>query len=316
MNIQQLEYIVAVDEFRHFQKAAEACFVTPATLSMMIKKLEQELDVILFDRSKRNVIPTDIGEIVIEKAKTALHHLKEISHVATYASEEIAGEVRVGIIPTLAPYLTHLFLPSLMKQYPNLKIKLMEWNTNQIIDGLKHNRLDIGIAATPLHLADIKEHHVFYEKLLAYTADRNQKQHKKEYLAPEEINLDRLWLLEEEHCLRAQVINLCSLKKQNSDDLQLDFEAGSIETLLNIVNMNEGVTIIPELVVPNLSEERKKKVRNFKSPVPVREISLLTYRHFMKEKLLKVMTDHIISGVQTVIGMNKKKKMIIDIEAK
>ena len=285
MNIQQLQYIVAVDEHRHFQRAAEACFITPATLSMMIKKLEQELDLIIFDRSKYPITPTDLGIPIIEKAKTILYHVKDLEHTAKYASEEIAGEIRIAIIPTLAPYLSYLFLPNLMKKYPNLKIKLYEWNTQQITDALTHNRLDVGIAATPLHQKEIRETPLFYEKLLAYSAEETSSLNKQ-YLAPEDINLNRLWLLEEDHCLRSQVINLCSLKKKNVKGLQLDFEAGSIETLLNIVGINEGITIIPELVFHTLSDERKQKVKEFTAPIPVREISLLTYHHYIKEKIL------------------------------
>lgn len=313
MNIQQLEYIVAVNDYRHFQKAAAACFVTPATLSMMIKKLEEELGVIIFDRRHKTVTPTDIGTIIIEKAKSALFHLKEVTHVATYANEDVAGIIRIGIIPTLAPYLTHLFLPSLMNAHPKLSIKLYEWNTNQIIDALKHNKLDIGIAATPLAHEDIKEHPLFYERLVAFSADAAQKQTVKKYLLPEDINIDKLWLLEEEHCLRSQVMNLCTLKKKNKDQLPLDFEAASIETLLNIVEINKGVTIIPELVLPTLTQQRLDKVYTFKQPEPVREISLLTYRYFIKQKVLQVVQQHILQGISSVLTHQPKAKNIIDI---
>lgn len=310
MNIQQLQYILAVDEYRHFQKAADACFVTPATLSMMVKKLEQELGVIIFDRSRQPVTTTTTGQLLIHKARTILHHIGELHHIAAFATDEVAGEIRIGIIPTLAPYLTHLFLPKLMEQYPLLKIKLYEWNTHQIVEALLHNRLDIGIAATPLHNADIKEKPLFYEKLMAYVSDPHWK---KQYIAPEDINLSRLWLLEEEHCLRSQVMNLCSLKKKHEESLQLDFEAGSIETLLNIVSINQGITIIPELVIPTLSKERKLKIRSFQSPIPVREISLLTYRHFIKEKLLNVLSQFILAAVDPFIQETQFSKKVIEI---
>lgn len=312
MNIQQLQYIVAVDEHRHFQRAAESCFVTPATLSMMIKKLEEELDIIIFDRSKQPVVPTDIGITIIEKAKTVLFHIKDLENSAKDNSNDMTGDVRIGIIPTLAPYLSHLFIPSLMSKYPQLKIKLLEWNTNQIIEALNHDRLDIGIAATPLNRPEIKEHPVFYEELVAYTTEKNIE-NNKEFIAPKDINLQRLWLLEEDHCLRAQVANLCSLKKKYGRNLQFDFEAGSIETLLNIVHMNEGITILPELAIQSLSEERKKGVKKFTTPVPVREISLLTYRHFIKNKLLQVLADEIKIAVQPFLSKYKGDQKIIKI---
>lgn len=312
MNIQQLQYIVAVDEHRHFQKAAEACFVTPATLSMMIKKLEQELNLILFDRSRQPIVPTTAGIPIIEKAKTILFHIRELEHTAKYATEEIAGEVRIAIIPTLAPYLSHLFLPDLLKKYPKLKIKLYEWNTDQITDSLIHNRLDVGIAATPLHIPEVIELPVFYEKLFAYSEEQSV-QPQKAFLAPEDINLKRLWLLEEDHCLRSQVINLCSLKKNQAKDLPIDFEAGSIETLLNIVGINNGITIIPELVIQTLSNDRKQKVRPFATPVPVREISLLRYKYFTKERLFNVIKEEIQNAVAPFISPNKEAHKVLEI---
>lgn len=313
MNIQQLQYIVAVDEHRHFQRAATACFVTPATLSMMIKKLEEELNCTIFDRSKQPVVPTDIGNSIIEKAKTVLFHIKDLENTTKDNSNDMAGEVRIAIIPTLAPYLSHLFIPSLMAKYSQLKIKLYEWNTNQIIEALNHDRLDIGIAATPLNRQEIKEHPVFYEKLVAYTTEKDSDENK-EFIAPKDINLQRLWLLEEDHCLRAQVANLCSLKKKYGRNLQFDFEAGSIETLLNIVQMNEGITILPELAIQSLSEERKKGVKKFTSPVPVREISLLTYRHFVKNKLLQVLSDEIKTAVQPFLSDMEGEQQILEIQ--
>lgn len=312
MNIQQLQYIVAADEHRHFQRAAESCFVTPATLSMMIKKLEEELNIIIFDRSKYPIVPTDIGNSVIEKAKTVLYHIKDLESTAKDNSNDMSGEIRIAIIPTLSPYLSHLFIPSFIEKYPNLRIKLYEWNTNQIIEALNHDRLDIGIAATPLNRQELKEHPLFYEELVAYTTDRNLTENK-EYLAPQDINLKRLWLLEEDHCLRAQVANLCSLKNKYGKNIQFDFEAGSIETLLNIVNINEGITVIPELAIQSLSEKRKSGIKRFASPVPVREISILTYRYFTKNKLIELISDEIKKAVQPYLNNMNSEKHIVEI---
>ncbi|MCA5006463.1 LysR substrate-binding domain-containing protein [Sphingobacterium bovistauri] len=313
MNIQQLQYIVAIDEHRHFQRAAESCFVTPATLSMMVKKLEEELEVTIFDRSKQPISPTDIGNSIIEKAKTVLYHIKDLENTAKGNSNDMEGDIRIAVIPTLAPYLSHLFLPQLIQKYPNMRIKLYEWNTNQIVEALNHDRLDIGIAATPLGRAEIKELPVFYEKLVAYTTDENYDDNK-EFIAPQDINLKKLWLLEEDHCLRAQVANLCSLKKKYGKNLQLDFEAGSIETLLNMVNINNGITILPELAVHTLSPQRKLCVKKFTAPIPVREISLLTYRHFIKTKLLQVLADEIKEAVTPYLSEMEGDKRIIDIQ--
>jgi LysR family hydrogen peroxide-inducible transcriptional activator len=312
MNIQQLQYIVAVDQHRHFQKAADACFVTPATLSMMVKKLEQELNIIIFDRSRQPVLPTELGVPIIEKAKAILFHIEDLIHTAQFAKDEVAGELRVAIIPTLAPYLIHLFLPSLMENYPLLKLKLFEWNTDQIIEGLTHNRIDIGIAATPLHHSEIKETLLFEEQLLAYSCGLKKSRLKK-YLTPEDIDLNRLWLLEEDHCLRSQVLNLCSLKKKQLDKSGLEFEAGSIETLLNIVSINEGITIIPEMVLQTLPADRLKHIRFFAEPAPVRAISMLTYRHFMKMKMAEALQSAIVASVKPILKKNKGETQIIEI---
>lgn len=312
MNIQQLQYIVAVDEHRHFQRAATACFITPATLSMMIKKLEEELNLIIFDRSKQPVVPTDAGIPVIQKAREILQYIHELESIAKNSGEDISGEIRLAIIPTLAPYLTHLFLPNLFAKYPNLKIRLYEWSTEQIIEALVHNRIDVGVAATPLKNNDIRETNLFYEQLVAFVASK-EKALNKRYIVAKDIDLSRLWLLEEEHCLRSQVQNLCSLKRKLHEETQLDFEAGSIDTLLNIVDINQGITVIPELVIHSLSAERKKQIRYFKAPVPVREISLLTYRHFVKEKVLKVLSDEIKIAVSPLLSLRKDENTIIDI---
>ena len=312
MNIQQLQYIVSIDEHRHFQRAAEACFVTPATLSMMVKKLEQELDIIIFDRNRQPIVSTTIGDVIIQKAKNVLYHIKDLENTVKSNNEELSGEIRIAIIPTLAPYLSHLFLPSMMKKYPHLKIKLFEWNTHQIVDALNHDRVDIGIAATPLHRPEIHEHPLFQEQLVVYNADQKAVK-EKIFIAPKDINYKRLWLLEEDHCLRSQVINLCSLKKKLGSNQQLEFEAGSLATLINIVNMNKGITILPELAIPALDEAKKECISRFTSPVPVREISLLTYRLFTRDKVLKVLAKEILHAVQPLLSTIDEESTVVDI---
>lgn len=200
----------------------------------------------------------------------------------------------------------------MLSKYPNLSVRLYEWNTNQIVEALNHDRLDIGIAATPLNRPEIKEKPIFYEKLLLYSAESPARPHKR-MIAPKDIDLKKLWLLEEDHCLRAQVANLCSLKKKSKHSEQLDFEAGSIETLLNIVQMNQGLTIIPELARFQLSKERQKGLRQFVAPIPVREISLLSYRHFVKEKLMLAIEDEIMTAVKPLLIKSKAELKIVDI---
>lgn len=312
MNIQQLEYIIAVDKYRHFLKAAESCFVTQATLSMMIKKLEEELDTLIFDRSKQPVVPTETGKQIIEQAKIILKEINTLRHISVKVKGEVKGELRIGIIPTLAPYLLPLFLYGILKKYPLLKFRINELNTNQIIDNLTNDLLDVGILATPLNNEGIKEYPLFYERLMVYVSDKEKELNKK-FIIPQDIDTNRLLLLEEGHCLRSQMINLCELRKKNTDFGNLEYEAGSIESLLKIVDLNSGITVIPELAMLNFSKARLKQIREFKSPVPVREISLVTYRHFIKVELLNMLTFEIRKVVSEIIPDMKKEWKIIEI---
>ena len=312
MNLQQLEYIVAVDKYRHFQKAANACFVTQATLSMMIKKLEEELEIIIFDRSKQPVIPTETGKEIVAQAQVILKETSYLKQLANDTKLEVKGQIRIGIIPTLAPYLLPLFLYNLLKNNPQLKVKVSELNTNQITEQLAKDVLDVGILATPINVEGIKEYPLFYEKLVVFVSDKETTL-KKKFILPEEIDVNRLWLLEEGHCLRSQMMNLCELRKKNSDFGNLEYEAGSIESLLKIVEMNKGITVVPELAVINFDEKQKEQIREFKAPVPVREISLVTYRHFVKTKLLEVLAQEIKSGVEAFIPQQNGKQFVVEI---
>jgi LysR family transcriptional regulator, hydrogen peroxide-inducible genes activator len=312
MNLQQLEYIVAVDKHRHFQRAANECCITQATLSMMIKKLEDELGVIIFDRSKQPVVPTETGKDIVTQAKVILKETSHLKQLANDTKAEVKGQIRIGIIPTLAPYLLPLFLYNLLKNNPQLKIKISELNTDQIVEQLEKDHLDVGILATPINVEGLKEYPLFYEKLVVFVSDKETTL-KKKFILPEEIDVNRLWLLEEGHCLRSQMMNLCELRKKNTDFGNLEYEAGSIESLLKIVEMNNGITVVPELAVINFDAKQKKQIREFKAPVPVREISLVTYRHFVKTKLLEVLADEIKAGVEAFIPQQNGKQFVVEI---
>lgn len=303
MNIQQLHYVVAIDEQRHFQKAADTCFVTPATLSIMLKKLEEELNVTIFDRSKHPVVPTERGEVVIRNARAILSAVNKMQYEIKYAAldTEIKGELRVGIIPTLAPYLLHRFLPGMMSRYPQLRVQLKELRTRQIMDYLRKDLIDVGIIALQRETNEFKTRALFREKLLIF-APESDSTLKSNYILSDDIDVSKLWLLEEEHCLRSQVMNLCSLKKINGENEQLTFEAGSIETLVNLVEMTHGITVIPELAVLDFAAERKAAVKHFAQPEPAREVGMITYRHFVKEKLLDILENEIISAVTPILG--------------
>lgn len=312
MNIQHLKYILAVDTHRHFAKAAEKCFVTQPTLSMMVQKLEEELGVKIFDRSRQPVVPTEAGEKLIEQAKIILQEVDRMTLIVDELKGEIKGELRLGIIPTVAPYLLPLFLHSFLKKYPLLKLKITELTTQQIIDKLKNHQLDAGILATPLNNDSLNEQSLYYEQFVVY-ASPNEKMMKKKFLLPGDIDTNHLWLLEEGHCLRSQVLNLCELRKKELETSNLEYEAGSIETLKKIVDFNNGITILPELALKELSAGDMKNVRHFKPPVPVREISIVTYRHFVKQKIIDALKDEICESVPRKM-LSAKRKLVTAVE--
>jgi len=311
MNLQQLEYIVALDNHKQFALAADKCFVTQPTLSMMVKKLEDELGLKIFDRSKQPITATREGEEVIRRARKVLAEAYYLKEFAKELKGEITGELHLGIIPTLAPYLLPLFLKSFTKKYPALKIYIREMITNEIIAKLKAGELDIGLLATPLHEPHIIEHRLFCEELLAY-ASRHEKLPKKKYLLPREIDVHHLWLLEEGHCLRNQVYNLCELKKMQTETENLHYEAGSIETLINLIDRHEGITIIPYLATVHLKAAQKKNVRQFANPKPVREISLVVHESFPRKNLLERLSAEIKSNLH--FETDFKEKSVLEIE--
>ena len=310
MNLQQLEYILAVDTYRHFAKAADKCFVTQATLSMMIKKLEDELAIKIFDRSKQPVTPTKEGEGFILRAKQVLAEAKRLKDFAAEIKGEITGDLHLGIIPTLAPYLLPLFLKNFIKKYPQLNIFIKEIVTDEIIDHIKTGELDMGLAATPLNESFIREYPLFYEEFFAYSS-REENLPDKKYLLPQMIDLKRLWLLEEGHCFRSQVLNFCELKMKAPYSENLHYEAGSIETLINLVDKYQGITIIPHLAMLNLKSSQKKKIREFAIPKPVREISIIVGNNFAREKLLDGVRKEIMSRVPFPAILKSKKVLEI-----
>ncbi len=307
MNFQQLEYIIAVNSYKHFARAAEKCFVTQPTLSMMIHKLEDELGVKIFDRSKQPVVTTKHGEEIIKRAKSVIVQVEHLKHYTNELKGEIAGELRLGIIPTLAPYLLPLFLKSFHEKHPLLKIFVKEMVTDEIILKLRSGELDMGLLATPVHEAQLDEHPLFYEEFFVY-ASKTEKLPKKKYLLPKQIDINHLWLLDEGHCLRNQIFNLCELKKREKETL--NYEAGSIETLINMVDGNDGITIIPRLAELNLKSIQRQKIREFANPKPVREISLVVAKNFPRKKILENLKVAIVSSLPPHMRTQKRNIII------
>ena len=309
MNFQQLEYILAVDATRHFVNAAEKCNVTQATLSMMIKKLEEEVGVRIFDRTKSPVIPTEIGKRILLQARVILMERDRIAEIIDEEQRELRGDLRIGIIPTLAPYLLPLFLTEFLRKYPKVNLTVSELTTPEIINRLGDHGIDAGLLAIPLHQPGLSEQHLFYEEFVLYGPSGDDVMRKK-YVLPKDIDVNRLWLLEEGHCLRDQVINLCELKSKERSIHQLDFAAGSIETLRRMVEMNQGLTILPSLSLKYLSSEQQENIRQFKRPAPVRQVGLVTSRLFVKEKLLAALKESVLSKIPEEMKKASGKEIV------
>lgn len=294
MTISQLEYIVAVDDLRHFGMAAERCFVTQPTLSMQIQKLEEELGTKIFDRSVKPVVPTEVGSEIIARARSILREAGTIRQIIHDRKNVLSGEVRIGIIPTLAPYLLPPLFKKIRSDYPALDLNIRELVTRDIVQDLKNNKLDFGLAATPLNDPVIHEHILFYEEMYLYVSRKNSLIDKK-YVLPAEINPDQLWLLEEGHCFRTQILNLCELQK--SAVFHCRYETGNIESLKRMVDQSDGITMLPELAVHEMHTSRLRQVKRLRQPAPVRAISLITHRDQIKTRLIEAMKHSVLSVV-------------------
>ncbi len=296
MTLQQFQYIVAIDTHRHFGRAAEACFVTQPTLSNMVKKLEEELGLILFDRSKVPVVPTAEGRRLVDQARTVLKEVQALQDMADASRDEHAGELRIAMIPTLAPYLLPLFLGGLLRENPALNISVEELTTAAIVDRLEHGQLDVGVLATPLGIAGLKEEPLFKERFLLYVSP-GEGIGRKQYVLPQDIQADRLWLLEEGHCMRTQVVDLCHLRELGREGGRFAYLSGSLEALMRMVDTQGGLTVLPELATVGMGEHQRERLREFKSPVPVREIALVSWRHTAKHRLQQLLHARITAAV-------------------
>jgi LysR family transcriptional regulator, hydrogen peroxide-inducible genes activator len=309
MNLQQLEYIIALDKYKSFSKAAESCFITQATLSTMVKKLEEELELVLFDRKTSPIITTECGKEIVQEAQKIVGHSYRLKQIASSIKGIVEGELRIGVIPTVAGNLLHRILPKLLEKYPNLTLTLEEITTENIIQKLKNGELDAGLLSTPLKNNDLEETILYYEKLMVYGS---VEQLNTQFVSPKDIQNEKIWLLETGNCLTNQIINVCALNTKKINN-HLNFQPNSFESLLNIVDSLHGLTLIPELYYADLSENRKKRVREFTPPYPVREISLVYNRPYAKIKLIEAVTEEIINIIspQLMTHQLKNSEMMI-----
>lgn len=299
MTLQQLEYIVALDTHRHYVKAADECFVTQPTITLQVKKLEDEMGLQIFNRSKIPLAPTPTGEMVINRARSIIQEVKQLKEMLRHEKNDFSGEFKIGIIPTLSPYLVPKFTGSFIHSYPNTSLDINEMQTEVIIEALKNGSIDIGILVTPLNESFIREIPLYSEPFVYY-GNTEDPLLSRDTLSPEDVDqLEGIWLLNKGHCFRNQVLNICKDLKQKKN---IEFQSGSIETLKKMVDNYGGFTLIPEMAI---DPKEKKKVVHFNSPKPSREVSLVVNKGFVREGLIDVLRSEILKVIPKAFEKNE-----------
>ncbi len=296
MTITQLKYVLAVAEYKNFTLAAEKCFVTQPTLSMQIQKVEEELGILIFDRTKKPIQLTEIGQKIVTQSKNIVNEADRIQDIVDQQKGFIGGEFRLGIIPTIMPTLLPMFLKNFIKKYPKVKLIIEELNTEDIIFKLNNGHLDAAIAATPLNEEKIKEVILYFEPFVAYIPENHGVFNKKE-IEISDLDLDEILLLQDGHCFRDSILNLCK-KDTNIGNNHFQLESGSFETLIKLADEGLGTTLLPYLHTLDLKEKDKEKLRHFVEPKPAREVSLIYPKNELK--------IHIIDALRsTIVGVLK-----------
>ena len=299
MTLTQLSYIVAVAQHKNFGAAAEASFVTQPTLSMQIQKLEESLGVVIFDRSQQPIRATAVGELILNQARIVLSEAQKIRDLTSNERNEVQGAISIGVIPTLSPYVVPLFIQRFINKYPKAQVTVEELQTQQIVDRLKNDALDVGLLVTPLHNASIVEHALFYEPFFLYVSPKHPLAQEKR-VREKDLSSKDVWLLTEGHCFRDQVINLCSDRRRSSlgSKSQLRFESGNLETLKKMVDQSTGYTLLPYLAAQEIQEGAKKRqLKEFHAPVPTREVSLVHNKLYKKRATVDALVAEIRAAV-------------------
>lgn len=303
MNIQQFQYILAVVDLKNFELAAERCYVTQSTLSTMIGRFEDEIGIKLFNRKTKPVSITPEGEELIKRLRIILHEIDSLDNVIQELKGEMSGDLRIGIIPTIAPYLLPLFLSSFAEKFPKVTIVVKEMTTPQIQQSLKARQIDIGILAVPIDDNSLEELHLYTEPFLVYDF-REVKSTEK--ISIDQLDYSKIWLLQEGHCLRSQVYRICELSNLTpKNNVNFEFESGSMDSLLRITKASKGITIIPYLASIDLPDSERSNLIEFMDPVPVRSIGLLTHKHFVKKRLLTQLQTTIQQSIRGLIPENE-----------
>jgi LysR family transcriptional regulator, hydrogen peroxide-inducible genes activator len=312
-SLTQLEYIMAVHKTGHFSKAAEMCGVTQPTLSMQIQKLEEDLGVVIFDRSKKPVLPTAAGKKIIEQVQTILFESKKLEEIITSDQEEsLQGDLVLGVIPTIAPYVLPKLLPVIEKNFPEMKLRILELQTHRIVEALGTDEIDVGLLATPVKIPKVFEYPLFYEPFSVYCRKDHDlaKQKRVKYTS---LKFDDIWLLEEGHCLRHQILDVCSFRSKKEDSRRFKFESGSLETLKSLVSSYGGYTLLPALATSELKSNTT--LIPFERPVPSREIGLVYRREHYKTPLIEALAESILESIPPEVRKLRPKDLdVIPVE--
>ncbi|MCC5913184.1 MAG: LysR family transcriptional regulator [Balneolaceae bacterium] len=309
MTLTQLSYIIAVDKYRHFATAAEKSFVTQPTLSMQIHKLEDELGITIFDRSKSPVIPTEVGERIIEQAKRILKESKQLSDIANFNEKDLRGKFKVGIIPTIAPYLVPLFLRSFVKKYPLVELVFEELLTDEVLDQLGRDQLDAGIIATPTDQSFIYTEELYVEPFVAYLS-HGHPLIDKERLTVEDLDRTNIWLLNEGHCFRDQAVKLCK-ESERVNQSAIEFKSGNLETLKKLVEQNFGMTLLPWTAISEFKGGCDNAViKEFEDPVPSRKVRLAYGRKHLKQSIIASFKKEICDAIPEKLKKTEKRVVL------
>lgn len=312
-SLTQLKYIVAVDEHRHFGMASKAENVSQPSLSQQIQKAEEELGTVIFDRAAKPIRVTEAGERIIRQARLILTEHQHLLDLGQQKSGEISGHLKIGIIPTLSPYLLPLFLPSLAKKYPLIQLEISELQTQAIVKLLHEERLDVGLLATPLHEKGLHEIPLFYEPFMVYHSAKHPN-FKKQSVSLKDLKEERAWVLADGHCFGDQMMNYCSVNRNSPVLPNVQFQGGSFETLQHLVDGSESYTLFPQLFVDRLSRSvREHQVKTFKAPSPSREVSLVYKRKVWKHDLLEVLEKSISDGLPKDLPRKPTKVDVLEL---
>ncbi len=307
MNLHQLEYIIALNEHRHFGRAAEACNIAQPSLSAMIQKLEDELGTKIFDRSKQPIVPTATGLRILEQAVVVLRQAELLKEIVVDEEQSLGGTIRLGILPTIAPYLIPRIIPSLSKLLPNLKVNFIELTTSSCLEALENGELDMALIASNPDRTTLKSSILFYEEFFAYVS-RNHKLFEEKYIRSSQVDSEHLWLLDEGHCFRDQLLRFCELKRATPHLYQ--YERGSLETFMHLVEQGNGLTFIPELSIEMMGEKKKELVRPFAIPRPTRAIHLAVRSDYIRQTLYKELSKLIKSAIpKQMLSLDMEQKL-------